>query len=190
MTLAAQPAVGSAFTGWSGSGCAGTGLCTFVLNGAKTVTATFTLQTRHLTVGKRGNGRGTVTSSPGGIGCGVTCSAGFPYGTALTLTAKPTPTSVFGGWTGACAGKGACSLSLTTDQTAAATFKAKCVVPKVLGLTLKKAKARIRRAHCTVGKITRKASSKRKRGKVLAQKPKPGKRLAPGARVKLTVGRA
>jgi hypothetical protein len=189
MTLTATPAVGSSFIGWSGGGCAGTGVCTFVLNGAKTITATFTLQTRHLTVGKKGNGRGTVTSSPGGIGCGATCSAGFPYGTALTLTAKPTPTSVFSGWTGACAGKGACSLSLTTDQAATATFKAKCVVPKVLGLTLKKAKARIKRAHCTVGKITRRPSAKSKRGRVLAQKPKPGKRLAPGARVKLTVGR-
>jgi PASTA domain/Divergent InlB B-repeat domain len=189
MTLTATPAVGSVFTGWSGGGCAGTGVCTFVLNGAKTITATFTLQTRHLTVGRKGNGRGTVTSLPGGIGCGGTCSAGFPYGTALTLTAKPTATSVFGGWSGTCAGKGVCSLSLTTDPTATATFKAKCVVPKVLGLTLKKAKARIRRAHCTVGKVTKKASFKRRKGKVLAQKPKPGKRLAPGARVNVTVGR-
>jgi len=185
----ATPAVGSDFAGWTGGGCAGTGLCTFVVNGAKTIRATFTLQTRHLTVGKKGNGRGTVTSSPVGIGCGGTCSAGFPYGTALTLTAKPTATSVFGGWSGACVGKGVCPLSLTTDQAATATFRAKCVVPKVLGLTLKKAKARIRRAHCTVGKVTKKASAKRKKGKVLAQKPKPGKRLAPGAKVKLTVGR-
>jgi hypothetical protein len=190
MTLTATPAVGSNFTGWSGGGCAGAGVCTFVLNGAKTVTATFTRQTRHLTVGKKGNGRGTVTSSPGGIGCGTTCSAGFPYGTALTLTAKPTATSVFSGWSGACAGKSTCALSMTVDRAATATFRAKCVVPKLRGLTLKKAKARIKRAHCTVGKITRKRSVKSKRGKVLTQKPKPGKRLSPGARVNLTVGRA
>ena len=31
---------------------------------------------------------------------------------------------------------------------------------------------------------------KSKRGKVLTQKPKPGKRLAPGAKVNLTVGRS
>jgi hypothetical protein len=189
MTLTASPAVGSDFTGWSGGGCAGAGVCTFVLNGAKTVTATFTRQTRHLTVGKKGNGRGAVTSSPGGIGCGSTCSAGFPYGTALKLTAKPTATSVFSGWSGACAGKSTCALSLTVDKAATATFRAKCVVPKLLGLTLKKARARIKRAHCTVGKITRKRSVKSKRGKVLTQKPKPGKRLAPAARVNLTVGR-
>jgi uncharacterized repeat protein (TIGR01451 family) len=189
MTLSATPAVGSNFTGWSGAGCAGAGVCTFVLNGAKTVTATFTRQTRHLTVGKKGNGRGTVTSSPGGIGCGSTCSAGFPYGTALTLTAKPTATSVFSGWSGACAGKSTCALSMTVDRAATATFRAKCVVPKLLGLTLKKARARIKRAHCTVGKITRKRSVKSKRGRVLTQKPKPGKRLAPAARVNLTLGR-
>jgi hypothetical protein len=189
MTLTAIPAVGSDFTGWSGGGCAGAGACTFVLNGAKTVTATFTRQTRHLTVGKKGNGRGTVTSSPAGIGCGSTCGAGFPYGTALTLTAKPTATSVFSGWSGACAGKSTCALSMTVDKAATATFRAKCVVPKLLGLTLKKARARIKRAHCTVGKITRKRSVKSKRGKVLTQKPKPGKRLAPAARVNLTLGR-
>jgi len=189
MTLTATAGVGSDFTGWSGAGCAGAGVCTFVLNGAKTVTATFTRQTRHLTVGKKGNGRGTVTSSPGGIGCGGTCSAGFPYGTALKLTAKPTATSVFSGWSGACGGKSTCALSMTVDKAATATFRAKCVVPKLLGLTLKKANARIKRAHCTVGKVTRKRSVKSKRGKVLTQKPKPGKRLAPAARVNLTVGR-
>jgi hypothetical protein len=189
VTLTATAATGSTFTGWSGGGCAGAGVCTFVLNGPKSITATFTLQSRHLTVLKKGNGHGTVTSAPAGIGCGTTCNVGFPYGTALTLTAKPTPTSVFSGWTGACAGKSTCALSMTVDKAATATFKAKCVVPKLAGLTLKKAKARIRRAHCTVGTVRQKASSKRMKGKVLGQKPKPGKRLAPGARVSVTVGR-
>jgi PASTA domain/Divergent InlB B-repeat domain len=190
MTLTATPAVGSDFTGWSGGGCAGAGVCTFVLNGAKTVTATFSLQKRGLTVVKKGNGRGSVASSPGGIGCPSACLAQFFYGTLVKLTAKPTATSVFSGWGNACAGKSTCALSMTVDRAATATFRAKCVVPKLLGLTLKKAKARIKRAHCTVGKITRKRSVKSKRGKVLTQKPKPGKRLAPGAKVNLTVGRS
>jgi uncharacterized repeat protein (TIGR01451 family) len=189
MTLSATAATGSTFTGWSGGGCAGTGVCTFVVNGPQTITATFALQQKRLSVTNKGNGRGTVTSSPTGVGCGVTCSASFSYGTAVTLTAKPTANSVFGGWSGACSGKSTCPLSMTVDRAATATFRAKCLVPKVLGLTLKKARARIKRAHCIVGKITRKPSVKRKRGKVLAQKPKPGKRLAPGARVSLTVGR-
>jgi hypothetical protein len=153
------------------------------------ITASFTLQQKKLTVTKKGNGRGTVTTSPAGVGCGTTCSASFSYGTAVTLKAKPTATSIFSGWSGACSGKAPCALSMTADRSATATFRAKCVVPKLLGLMLKKAKARIKRAHCTVGKITRKPSVKSKRGRVLAQKPRPGKRLAPGARVNLTVGR-
>ncbi|MFL5922111.1 MAG: InlB B-repeat-containing protein [Gaiellaceae bacterium] len=189
ITLTAKPAVGSDFTGWSGGGCAGAGLCTFVLNGAKTITATFTLQKRGLTVVKKGNGRGSVTSSPAGIGCPSDCLTQFSYGTLVKLTPKPTGTSVFSGWSGACTGKAPCSLSMTSDRTATATFKAKCVVPKLRGLTLKKAKARIKRAHCTVGKVRRKASRASKKGKVLAQKPRPGKRLAPGAKVNVTVGK-
>src|SRR5204862_4186859 len=65
----------------------------------------------------------------------------------------------------------------------------KCVVPKVTGLALKKAKAKIAKAHCRVGKISYAASSKAKKGRVLKQSPKAGKRLSAGARVKLIVGK-
>jgi beta-lactam-binding protein with PASTA domain len=62
-------------------------------------------------------------------------------------------------------------------------------VPHVVGLVLNKAKTKVRRAHCRVGKVTRKHAAKRKRNHVLAQSPRPGRRLAYGARVKLTVGK-
>jgi uncharacterized repeat protein (TIGR01451 family) len=189
ITLTATPGVGSDFTGWSGAGCSGAGLCTFVLDGAKSVTATFTLQKRSLTVVKKGNGRGSVSSSPAGVACPSACTAQFFYGTLVTLTPKPTATAVFSGWAGACAGKSACSVSMTANRTATATFRAKCVVPKLVGLTLKKARAKLKRAHCTVGKITRKRSPRSKSGKVLSQKPKPGRKLAPAAKVSLVVGR-
>ena len=65
----------------------------------------------------------------------------------------------------------------------------KCKVPKVVGLKLAKAKAKIVRAHCKVGKVRKKSSSRRKKGKVIAQKPKAGKTLAAGSRVALTVGK-
>ena len=42
VTLAATPAIGSRFTGWSGGGCAGTAACTLAGNAAVSVTATFT----------------------------------------------------------------------------------------------------------------------------------------------------
>ena len=58
-------------------------------------------------------GTGTVTSSPGGITCGITCSASF--NSAVTLTAMPDPGSTFTGWSGggtpACSGTGTCVVS-------------------------------------------------------------------------------
>ena len=66
----------------------------------------------------------------------------------------------------------------------------KCVVSNVLHMKLKKAKARIRKRHCRVGKITRKHSSFRNRGRVIKQVPKGSAKKRPnGFRVKLTVGR-
>jgi beta-lactam-binding protein with PASTA domain len=59
----------------------------------------------------------------------------------------------------------------------------------VHGNTLAKAKTKIRQHHCKVGKVTRKASSQRLKGKVIKQSPKAGKRLANGHKVNLTVGK-
>lgn len=44
IALAATPAAGSTFAGWSG-GCTGTGPCNLTMNGPKTATATFTAST-------------------------------------------------------------------------------------------------------------------------------------------------
>jgi beta-lactam-binding protein with PASTA domain len=63
------------------------------------------------------------------------------------------------------------------------------VVPRVVGKRLAAAKTRIRAAHCSVGKITRKRSARAKRGKVIAQSPTPGRRLRIHTKVRLTVGR-
>ena len=82
-------------------------------------------------------------------------------------------------------------LSMTNDRSATATFalQPRCVVPKVVGLTLKRAKTRIVKARCKVGRVARKTSAKMKKGRVVAQKPKPGKRLAKDAKVNLIVGK-
>jgi beta-lactam-binding protein with PASTA domain len=61
------------------------------------------------------------------------------------------------------------------------------VVPRVVGLKLTKATARIRRAHGKVGRVKR-VRSKRV-GRVLGQKPRAGKKLTRGGRVNLVVGR-
>jgi beta-lactam-binding protein with PASTA domain len=63
----------------------------------------------------------------------------------------------------------------------------KCKVPRVIGLTLSKAKSKIRAKHCSVGRI-RKAHSRRV-GRVIGQSPRPGAVKPRGFRVSLVVGR-
>lgn len=65
---------------------------------------------------------------------------------------------------------------------------ASCIVPKLRGKKLKAAKRAIRRAHCRVGRIV-KRHSKRKRGRVIRQRPRPRTERVNGAPVKLIVSR-
>jgi hypothetical protein len=122
VTLTATPATGSTFAGWSGGGCSGTGTCTVTVTSTTTVTATFNASSGSLTVSKAGTGGGNVTSSPAGITCGTTCSATYPYSTAVILTAAPATGSTFTGWSGACTGTSSCSVTLTSAATVTATF--------------------------------------------------------------------
>jgi alpha-tubulin suppressor-like RCC1 family protein len=64
-----------------------------------------------------------------------------------------------------------------------------CVVPNVVGKALARAAATIAKARCDVGRLTKKLSPARRKGYVLAQAPKPGRRLPAAARVNLTVGK-
>ena len=59
----------------------------------------------------------------------------------------------------------------------------------MIGKTLAKAKVAIRRHHCRTGKVTRKISSRRLKGRVIRQSPKAGRRLANGHKVNLVVGK-
>jgi serine/threonine protein kinase len=125
VTLTAAPTVAtSVFAGWSGGGCSGTlPTCVITMNGPLTVTATFNLQTRQLTVNKAGQGSGTVTSAPGGINCGTVCVFGFAHGTQVILTATPTAGSTFVRWAGSCTGTTqSCTVTLDQARTVTATF--------------------------------------------------------------------
>ena len=65
----------------------------------------------------------------------------------------------------------------------------RCVVPRAVGLRLPAAKRKIVRARCRVGRVTKAVSSVRKRGRVVAQSPRAGRRFARGRKVNLKVGR-
>ena len=80
---------------------------------------------RTLTVTSAGNGTGSVTSSPGGIGCELQCSVKLDAGTQVTVTAAPASGSSFEGWSGAgCSGTDPCTMTLSSDQTVTAMFAA------------------------------------------------------------------
>ena len=96
-----------------------------------------------LTVAAPSNG--TVASSPAGINCGTTCSANFAGGTAVTLAATPASGYVFGGWSGACTGTGACTVTMDAAKSVTATFKAQ---------TATKYKLTVAKAGTGVGTVT------------------------------------
>jgi hypothetical protein len=132
VTLTATADIRSKFLGWKVEGapasCAGTGPCAVQLDEDTKVTPEFEqLPQKGLTVSKLGSGDGTVTTSPGGIDCGPTCSSTFNDGSTVTLTATPAEHSSFTGWQvtgspGACPGTGTCSVTMSASQAVSATF--------------------------------------------------------------------
>ena len=123
VTLTATPATGSTFTGWSGCDAVSGTACTVTMSAARSVTATFAVQSFTLTVNKTGIIGGTVTSSPPGINCGPTCSASYNSGTMVTLTATPGLFSMFTGWNGCDTASGrTCTVSMTASRTVTANF--------------------------------------------------------------------
>lgn len=76
-----------------------------------------------LTVSEAGTGSGTVATADGAIACPPTCSHFYGSPAPVTITAAPAAGSTFSGWSGACSGSAAtCTLSMTTNQSATATF--------------------------------------------------------------------
>jgi len=121
VTLTAAPTAGSTFAGWSGA-CSGTGSCTVSMTAARSVTATFNPISYTLTVSKGGMATGVVASSPSGIDCGADCTEDYSSGASVTLSATPAAGTAFTGWSGACSGSGACTVSMTSARSVAASF--------------------------------------------------------------------
>jgi hypothetical protein len=113
VTLTALPADGGAFLGWSG---ALTGLAnptTLLVDGSKSVTASFTTNYT-LSTSTRGKG-GIELDPPGGS---------YPAGTVVTLTAVPGSGFNFRGWSGALSGSSnPATITMNADESVTATFK-------------------------------------------------------------------
>jgi hypothetical protein len=74
-----------------------------------------------LTASVAGNGK--IVSSPAGISCPSKCVAQFAAAATVTLRAVPAKGYRLSGWTGACTGRGGCSVTLNGDAKVRATFK-------------------------------------------------------------------
>jgi hypothetical protein len=141
-----------------------------------------------IAVSKSGKGKGTVSSAPGGIACGKTCTHGYVYGTSVTLKPKAAKGSTFTGFSGACKGK-SCKITATDNVTVKATFGlTPCKVPNVVGKSVGAAKSKLKKALCSLGKVKMVASSKPK-GHVVSQSPKRGKKLKQHGKVNLEVSK-
>jgi Fe-S cluster biogenesis protein NfuA len=98
------------------------------MSAAKEVTAKFDLVPKFkLSVSKTGTGAGTVTSSPAGINCGVTCSFEYEEGKVVELKPLASTGSRFTEWSGACTGTGTCKVTMSAAKAVAARFD---LVPK------------------------------------------------------------
>ena len=80
------------------------------------IKSSFRDDTMSLVVTKAGSGSGTVTSAPAGIDCGATCIAAFQEESTVSLTPEAAAGSSFAGWSGACSGTGACTVTIGEAQ--------------------------------------------------------------------------
>jgi hypothetical protein len=130
VTLSASGVGGSTFSGWSGA-CSGTAPCAITGNVPVSVTATFAAAppTSPLTLTVGVSGSGTVTSTPAGIACPATsCSASFPAGTAVSMTATAASGWTFYSWSGGlCSGSVSCLV--TTSGLVVANFSSSSPPP-------------------------------------------------------------
>jgi Divergent InlB B-repeat domain len=125
VVLKGVPGTNTAAVKWTG--CASETLeneCKVTMSAAKTVTATFNLLERKLTVEKKGLGTGTVTSSPAGIECGGTCSANFVKETVVTLTGTPGAKTLPPVWSGcdSVTAENKCVVTMSIARSVTATF--------------------------------------------------------------------
>jgi Ca2+-binding RTX toxin-like protein len=87
-----------------------------------TATASVSVDVATFTLDVTKTGNGSVTSSPAGIDCGSKCSADFTTGSTVTLVAHPDPGWTLGGWSGACTGTGACTVTMDAAKSVRADF--------------------------------------------------------------------
>jgi hypothetical protein len=125
VTLTETPGEGSLFNGWQTLQCdeSTASTCEVTIgSGDEGVAASFqAAQTLKVSI----EGEGTITSSPGLISCSPFCEDSFAQGTKVTLTATPTPGSIFLAWKHCDSGGvigGHCTVTMDKAKTVTAVF--------------------------------------------------------------------
>ena len=134
VALTASPGSGSSFVGWLGD-CTGLVACSPAMSQQRAVTARFLKGpfTLKIAGGGSGTGSGRVRSQAGlspAIDCAITsgtaastgCSAAYPAGTNVTLSATAATGQSFAGWSTPCGATGGCQLTLNQARTVYAGF--------------------------------------------------------------------
>ena len=83
---------------------------------------------------------------------------------------------------------GAGSATVASAPSRRVTRRPVCIVPRLKGKRLAGARRSIRAAHCAMGRV-RRVASRKTRGRVLAQGPRPGLRRPAGTKVNLVVSK-
>jgi Divergent InlB B-repeat domain len=109
---------GSAFTGWSGAGCGGTGTCSVTMSEARTVTAAFAAEAAQFTLTTTTSGPGTLEPS-----CPQGCLR--DAGEMVTLVASPAPGNLVEEWSGCTADPPdatTCQVQMSEDRLVSVSF--------------------------------------------------------------------
>jgi hypothetical protein len=118
--LVAETAAGSRFAGWGGA-CTGRDVCTVTMDAAKTVEATFGPGRFRLTLSVTGRGR--VSAQALALSCSRRCSSAGDADAVVRVRAAATRGWRFVRWSGACRGRGACSVRLSENRAVGAAFQ-------------------------------------------------------------------
>ncbi len=114
---------------------------------------------------------------------------GNPYGGTITATQTTTPFGTGSSTTGG--GNPTPTPTPTPTPVGPLVVKptAKCVVPKLKGLTVAAAEKALTKAHCSVGKIKKSKSKHVKKGRVISGNDAAGRSLPAGTKVILVVSK-
>jgi hypothetical protein len=118
--LVAQAGPGSRLVGWGGA-CTGREPCTVTMDTVKTVEAIFGPSQFRLTISVTGRGR--VTAPALALSCARRCSRPVDADAVVRLRVGPTKGWRFVRWSGACRGRGACSVTVSENRAVGAVFQ-------------------------------------------------------------------